>query len=74
MSIVLAAVAWIAANWNGYVSAAVSALAVTAGFLALRSHRHGVRNTAITAIVAAGVLLVVLVAFIMVIRLGLRSI
>ncbi|MCM1036557.1 MAG: hypothetical protein NC406_04455 [Bacteroides sp.] len=74
VSIVLATVSWIIANWNGYVAAMVSALSVVAGFMALRSHRHSVRNTAITAIVAAGVLLVVLVAFIIVIRMGLRSI
>ena len=73
-AIVLATLAWIVANWNGYVATAVSALAVAAGFRALRSRRHGVRNTAVTAIVAAGVLLVVLVAFIMVIRLGLKSV
>lgn len=74
VSIVLATVSWIIANWNGYVAAVVSALSVVAGFMALRSRRHSVRNTAITAIVAAGVLLVVLVAFIIVIRMGLHSI
>lgn len=42
--------------------------------MSLKSHRNLVRNTAITSIIAATVLLVVTVAFLIVIYLGLKSI
>lgn len=74
VSIVLTVAAWIAANMNGYVAIACSVAAIVAGAMALRSRRHGVRNTAITAIIAAAVLLVVITAFIIVIFAGLKSI
>lgn len=74
VSIVLTAVAWVAGSWNGFVAVTLSAVAIVAGALALKSHRHAVRNTAITSIIAAAVLLVVIVAFFIVIYLGLKSI
>lgn len=74
ISILMAVVAWIAANWNGYAAMGASVVSLVFGFMALRSRRHGVRNTAITSIIAAAVLLVVLTAFVMVIYLGLKAI
>ncbi|MDO4319314.1 MAG: hypothetical protein Q4C34_01945 [Bacteroidales bacterium] len=74
LSIVIAVIAWLIAGWNGYAGLATGVISIVAGALALRSHRHGVRNTAITAIIASGVLVVVLTAFIIVIYLGLNAI
>ncbi len=72
LSLLVTVAAWIVANINGYVAVAISAAAIVLGAIALRSKRHLVRNTAITSIIAAGVLMVVLAAFIIVIYLGLR--
>lgn len=72
-SIVVTVIAWIAANLNGYVAMVAAAVGILLGAMALKSHRHGVRNTAITSIIAAAVLLVVLAAFMIVIYLGLKS-
>lgn len=72
-SILVTVAAWITANWSGFVALALSVGAITLGALALGSRRHGVRNTAITAIIASAVLLVVLAAFMIVIYLGLKS-
>lgn len=69
----MSVIAWITANWNGYVALGTAVVAIVVGFLALRSHRHAVRNTAITSIIASAVLLVVLAAFMIVIYLGLKS-
>lgn len=73
VSILVTVGAWISAGWNGYLAMALGAFAVVAGALALRSRRHGVRNTAITAIIAAAVLVVVLAAFVIVIYMGLQG-
>lgn len=74
ISIALTIIAWIAGNYNGVVAMAVSAAAIVAGALALKSHRNSVRNTAITSIIAAAVLLIVIAAFLIVIYLGIKSI
>lgn len=70
-SVILTIMAWIAGSHSAVASVAVSVAAIVAGALALRSHRHGVRNTAITSIIAAAVLLVVIAAFCIVIYVGL---
>lgn len=74
ISIIVAAIAWIIAGWNGYIALAAGAVSIVCGIMALKSHRHSVRNTAITAIIASAVLVVVLAAFIIVIYLGLNAI
>lgn len=74
LSIVLAVIAWIAGSYNGIAAMAVSTVAILPGALALKSHRHVIRNTAITAIIASAVLLVVLLAFYIVVYLGLKAI
>ena len=58
---------------NGYVAMAAAAVGVVAGFLALPGRSRAVKNLAITAIIACMVLLVVLSAFIIVIKIGLQS-
>lgn len=73
-SIVLTAIAWIAGSYSGIAAIVISAAAIVLGALALKSHRHIIRNTAITAIIASAVLLVVVLAFIIVIYLGMKTI
>ena len=74
ISIILTVVAWIAGGYSAVAAVIVSAVAIVTGALALKSHRHGVRNTAITSIIAAAVLLVVICAFFIVIYVGLKSV
>lgn len=74
VSLLLTVAAWIACGYNVWAAIALSAVAVVVGALSLKSHRHAVRNTAITSIIAASVLLVVVVSFLIVIYLGLSSI
>lgn len=56
---------------NGYVAMAVGAAAVVVGFIGLPGRSRAVRNLAITAIIASTVLIVVLLAFLIVIKIGL---
>ena len=56
--------AWIVATIDGFATVAVCVAAIVLGAISLRSRRHIVRNTAITSIIAASILLVVIVAFI----------
>lgn len=74
ISLVLTIAAWIAGSFSGIGAIVISALAIVAGAFALRSHRRGVRNTAITSIIAAAVLLVVVAAFMIVIYMGLKAV
>lgn len=60
-------------SYAGYLSLGVALAAVVAGFIALPGRSRAVRNIAITAIIAAMVLLVVLTAFIIVIKVGLAA-
>ncbi|MBO4977425.1 MAG: hypothetical protein J6C67_01755 [Muribaculaceae bacterium] len=64
--------AWATLIWlDGYAAMAVAAAAVVVGFLAVSGRSTPVKNLAITAIIAATVLLVVLAAFLIVIKIGL---
>ncbi len=74
VSIVLTVLSWIGAGYSAWAGIGLAVAAIVAGAFALKSRRHGVRNTAITSIIAATVLLVVIVAFIIVIYVGLKSI
>ena len=63
--------AWCALMWsNGYVALAVGALAVTSGFIGLRGSSTNNKRLSITAIIASTVLIVVLAAFLIVIKIG----
>ncbi len=70
-SFVFMLVAWVLATLSGWATVASGALAVLLGVVALRSPRKSVRNIAITSIVAASVLVVVVGAFMIFIRYGL---
>ena len=74
VSIIITALSWISAGFNAWLGIGLSAVAVVIGALALKSHRHSIRNTAITSIIAATVLLVVISAFLIVIYLGLKTV
>lgn len=73
-SIFMTVISWICAGYNAWAAIVVAAAAIVTGALALKSHRRGVRNTAITSIIAATVLLVVVAAFLIVIYIGLKAI
>ncbi len=68
LSIVLTLVAWVCATGNGIVAMLVGAVAILCGAFAERSPRGGVRNVATTSIIAATVLLVVIAAFMLVVK------
>lgn len=70
----LAIVAWVALCFNGYTALATGVAALIAAILGLHAHTRAWRNLATTALIAAGVLIVVLTAFIIVIFWGLNSI
>lgn len=74
ISAVLTVGAWVAGGFNGILAIILCVAAIVAGSFSLKSRRHGIRNTAITSIIAAAVLLVVVSAFLMVIYIGLKSI
>lgn len=73
VAFVLAAAAWIALAWNGYVALGISFVALVASFIAIRRRRGAWRNLAITSLIASGVLFVIVTAFIIVIFVGLKS-
>lgn len=74
ISIILTVAAWVAGSFNGIAAICICVAAIVAGAFSLKSRRHGVRNTAITSIIAASVLLVVIAAFLTVIYLGMKAI
>ncbi len=68
VSVLLALVAWAVLAWsNGYVAMGVSA----AGFVGARHSSLALKRLAITAIIAATVLLVVVGAYLIVLKVGL---
>lgn len=58
---------------NGYVALAVGALAVAAGFFGLRDSSTAIKRLSISAIIASTVLIVVLTAFLIVIKIGMSA-
>lgn len=73
-AILLAIAAWIILSFNGKIALGVSAAAFLSGCFGLKASTRTWRNTAITAIVASAVLLIVLAAFMIVIYVGLNAI
>lgn len=71
-SLIITVGAWIVGAFSGIMALILCIMAIVAAAFALKSHKGAVRNTAITSIVAAGVLLVVIAAFMIVIYIGLR--
>lgn len=78
VALIIAVIAWaillIPNLYSGYVSLGVGVLAIIVSIFGLKSKRRGWRDTAITALIAATVLTIVLLAFIIVIYVGLNSI
>lgn len=74
ISILLTIAAWIILSFEGDVALGVSVVAFVAGCIGLRASKQVWRNTAITSLVAASVLIVVLVAFKIVFYIGLNAI
>ena len=58
--------------WNGVFAMCVSAVATVLGFCGVWRTRGTLRRVAVTAVIAAAVLLVVVGAFVVVIQLGLK--
>lgn len=73
-AIIAAFVAWVLLSFNGKIALAVSVFAFVSGCFGLKASTRSWRNTAITAIVASAVLMVVLTAVLIVLYVGLKSI
>lgn len=72
LSLLLAVGAWVTLGYyTGYAAMAVAAAAIIAGGFACRRPRGAWRNTAISAIIASAVLIVVVLAFVIVLKIGL---
>lgn len=72
VALVLAVVAWIVLMCsNGYVALGLAVLACAAGFWGAMGSERAMKRLAIAAIIAAMVLVVVLAAFLIVIKIGL---
>ena len=73
-AIILALAAWLTlARTTGYVAMAVAAAAIIVAAFACRRHPGAWRNVAITAIIAAAVLIVVVLGFIIVLNISLAK-
>lgn len=73
-ALILAVAAWVTlAYYTGYAAVIVALLAIIAGAFACRRPAGPWRNTAITAIIAAAVLIIVVLAFIIVLKIGLAK-
>lgn len=72
VALVLTLLAWAALLWfNGYAALAVAALAVVAGLASLPHTRISAKRLATTAIIASLVLIVVVSAYLVVLKIGL---
>lgn len=73
LGILLTIAAWITLSFNGQVALGLSVVSFISACFGLKAATRSYRNTAITAIVASAVLMVVLSAFLIVIYIGLES-
>lgn len=72
VALALAVLAWLVLVWsNGYVALTLGVLACAAGFWGASDSEKAMKRLAIAAIIAAMVLVVVLAAFLIVIKIGL---
>ena len=73
LAVVLALVAWAVLAWsNGYVAMVVAAAAMAVGFVGTRHNSVAMKRLAVTAIIASTVLLVVVAAYLVVLKIGLK--
>lgn len=73
-AILLAVAAWVILSFNGKIALWVSGASFLSGCFGLKASTRIWRNSATTALVASGVLLVVLSAFMFVMYVGLKAI
>ena len=72
VALALVVIAWLVLVWrNGYVALVLGVLACAAGFWGASDSEKAMKRLAIAAIIAAMVLVVVLAAFLIVIKIGL---
>ncbi len=72
VALMLALMAWAALLWfNGYAALTVALLAVISGFVSIPRTKISTKRMAITAIIAALVLIVVVSAYLIVLKIGL---
>lgn len=71
---ILSIAAWVALCVDGYAAFGVGVCAFVTACLGLHAHTRSWRNLATTALIASGVILVVIAAFLVVIFWGLNSI
>lgn len=72
LALLMSLAAWASLIWtNGYISLLIAALAAVAGFFGTIKVSTAVRRLAVTAIIAALVLIAVVSAFLIVIKIGL---
>lgn len=72
VALVLTLTAWAALLWfNGYAALTVALLAVVSGFVSIPHTKISTKRLAITAIIAALVLIVVVSAYLIVLKIGL---
>ncbi|MDE6240139.1 MAG: hypothetical protein K2M54_09180 [Muribaculaceae bacterium] len=74
LAILLAVASWVILSFNGQIALGVSIAAFLSSCLGLKASTRTWRNTAITALVASTVLLIVLAAFMFVMYVGLKAI
>lgn len=72
-SIILCIIAWVTLMFEGYTSLVLSAAAIITGFIGHKSSKKGYRTLSTASIIASGVLAVVLIAFLIVIYIGLKA-
>lgn len=74
LSVILAVLSWILLmTTNGYVALGTGIAAIVAGFIAVARNERNLRRLAITATIAATVLVVVLASLLIVIKIGLGA-
>lgn len=74
VAVVLALAAWVTLMWvDGYVALGLGVAGIVSGFVAARRNELALRRLAIAAIIASMVLVVVLAAFLIVIKIGLSQ-
>lgn len=72
LALLMSLAAWASLIWtNGYISLFIASLAAVAGFFGTIKVSNAVRRLAVTAIIAALVLIAVVSAFLIVIKIGL---
>lgn len=72
ISLVLAILAWVALLWsNGYVALGIAIASAFCGFAATPHRTPNIKRLAITAVIASTVLIVVVAAYLVVLKIGL---